>query len=304
MKKQIIFLSILIGILATGCNELPDEQFDKYAVFIRNGYHEWKLPYSDKGDIETNISISVSGTSVLSEDVEVEIAINEDILENYNFEKFRNDVTSYYTFLPEDCYELESKKVTIKAGEEYVLIPIKLKLDKMDRYLDYVLPLEIVSVSKYSVGINGYNESLINFVLENDYSGLYTMAVDMNSPEGNLFINGQVSLKTIDKNTCCFPVPFLNKESVRNDYIVNVTVNPDSTLALHANNPDIEFEFATPNKNKNNETNIIEITDSGKNAKTMKYYLNYSYLDKSNPEVTPIRRSIRGSFVREVKLEE
>jgi len=304
MKKLILLFSILIGVVTTGCNELPDEQFDKYAVFIRNGYHEWKMPYSDAGVIETNISISLSGTSILSEDVNVEIAINEEKLDAYNFEKFRNDVSQYYTFLPADCYELESKTVTIKAGDEYALIPIKLKLDKMDRYLNYVLPVEIISVSKYSIGINGYNESLINFVLENDYSGLYTMAVDMRSSEGDLFINGQESLKTVDKSTCCFPVTYLDKESAQSDYIINVKVNPDSTLTMFANNPDIEFEFATPNKDKNNETNIIEITDSGKKAKTMKYFLNYTYLDKSNPDATAIKRNIRGSFVREVKFEE
>lgn len=302
MKKLFIYLTILLGAIVTGCNDLPDEQFEKYAVFIRNGFHEWHMPFNNEGEVVTNMSISVSGTSTLTEDMDVEIAVNEELLKAYNFEKFRNDVSSYYILLPTDCYELETTKITVNAGDEYALIPIKLNLDKMDKYLNYILPVEIVSVSKYNVGINGYNESLINFVFDNEYSGLYTMAVDLNSSEGNLFINGQQSLKTVGKNTCFFPVSYLDKESEKKNYNINVTVNSDSTLTLSANNPDIEFDFATPDKGKNNETNIIEITETGKNAKTMKFYLNYSYLDKSNPEVNPVRRNIRGSLVREIKL--
>jgi hypothetical protein len=303
MKKINIFLSILFGILLIGCDELPDEQFEKYAVITRNGYHEWAIPYNDGSDMTTYISVAVSGTSILSEDMGVEIAVNSELLDDYNFEKFRNETSSYYDLLPADCYELETMTATIKSGDEYALIPLKLKLEKMNKYKNYILPVEIVSVTKNSVGINGYNQSLINVVLENDYSGNYTMAVDMSSSEGNLFINTDQALRTVDANTSFFQVPYLSKSTEKADYIINMEVAADSTLVLYANNPDIEFTFATPNKEKDREANIVQITESEKKTKTIKFFLDYSYLDKSNPDIPAIRRNIRGYFLREVKLD-
>lgn len=304
MKKISLFLSIWFGILIAGCSNLPDEQFVKYAVITRNGFNEWNLPYNDEGEAKADISISVSGTSILAEDMEVEVAVNPEILKAYNFERFKNDTLSYYSLLPEDCYELETTKAIVKAGNEFALIPVKLNLNKMNKYLDYVLPVEIVSVSKNSVGINGYNESLMNFVLKNEYSGMYSMSVELSSSEGNLVINGEQPLRTVNNTACCFNVAYLDKASAKNDYVVNLEVKADSTLAYSTNNPNMELTYETPNKGKNSETNIIEIRDSGKKSKTMKFYVNYSYMDKSNPEVVPVRRNIRGYFLREVKIEE
>lgn len=303
MKKLNIFLSILFAILSTGCNELPEELFEKYAVIIRSGYHEWAIPFSNESSVATSISVAVSGTSVISEDMDVEIAVNSALLDEYNFEKFRNDEASYYTLLPEDCYSFESMKTTIKAGDEYALIPLNLNLNNMDKYKNYVLPVEIVSVSKHSIGINGYNQSLINIVLVNYYSGSYTMAVDLRSSEGNIFINQEQSLRTVDLNSCYFHVPYLNKASEKEDYIINMKVNSDSTLAFSANNADIELAFATPNKEKDNEINIVQITETEKKTKTIKFFIDYSYMDKSNTEIAPIRRNIKGYFLREVKME-
>ncbi len=303
MKKIYLFLSILSILFITGCDDkLPDEQFEKYAVITRNGFHEWNIPYSNQAEFLTTISVSVSGTSILSKDIEVEVAVKPENLEAYNFEKFRNETSSYYSLLPEAAYEFETTKVKIKAGDEYTLIPIKIKLNNMNKYLNYVLPVEIVSVSDYSIGINGRNQSLINFVLVNEYSGTYSMAVNQRSSEGDLTIDREQRLGTINHNTCFFPVAYLNKTNAQKDYMVNMTINPDSTLNLAANNPDIEFTFATPNKERNQETNIIEMKDSGKKTKSMKFYMEYSYLDKSNPEVEPVRRNIKGYFLREVQI--
>lgn len=303
MKKLNIFLGILFTILLAGCDDLPKEQFDKYAVIIRSGYHEWSIPFSNESTVATSISVAVSGTSVISEDMDVQIDVNSDLLDEYNFEKFRNDVASYYTLLPEDCYSFESMKTTIKAGDEYALIPLNLNLTKMDKYKNYVLPVEIVSVSKHSIGINDYNKSLINIVLKNDYSGSYTMAVDLRSSEGDIFINQEQGLKTVDLSTCYFHVPYLNKTSEKEDYIINVKVNSDSTLTFFSNNTDIELNFATSNKEKDKETNIIQITETEKKTKTYKYFLDYSYMDKSNSEIAPVRRNIKGYFLKEVKIE-
>ncbi len=301
MRKLNSYLCILLVTIMTGCNELPDEQFEKYAIIIKNGYHEWELSYKGEEEMTVCVSVALSGTSILKEDVEAELAVMPANLEEYNFDKFRYDETSYYQLLPEDCYELESNKVIIPAGEEYGLLPVKFKIEKMNKYHNYILPLEIVSVSKYSIGKNDYNKALMNVVLKNDYSGKYSRTLELNSSEGGMLITGDQMLRTIDANTCYFTAAYLDKESEKEYYNINMIVNSDSTLTLTAVNPDIELEYAEPNKEKDNEKNIVEVKELGKDSKSMKFFLDYSYIDKSNPEAEPVRRYIKGFLLREIK---
>jgi len=303
MKKLTIYLMLCLAVLVAGCSDLPDEQFEKYAIIVKNGYHEWNLPYNGESEITSYISIAVSGTSIISEDMVVNIEIKPENLEAYNFDKFRYDTSSYYELLPDDCYEIDATEVVVKAGEEYGLLPVRFKIDKMDKYLNYILPIEITSVSRYSIGSNDYNKALINVVLKNDYSGMYSRTVDLSSTEGGMLITGEQPLRTITPNTCYFTVAYLDKQSESKDYHINMVINADSTLTLSAVNPDIEFEFATPNKEKDQETNIVEIKEIGKKSKSMKFFLNYSYMDKSNPEANPVRRNIKGFLIREIREE-
>lgn len=301
MRNINSYLCILLVAMLTGCNDLPDEQFEKSAIIIKNGYHEWELPYNGEDEMTAYVSVALSGTSILKEDVEAELKVSPVNLEEYNFDQFRYDESSYYELLPEECYEMESNKVIIPAGSEYGLLPVKIRIDKMNKYHNYILPLEIVSVSKYSIGKNGYNRALVNIVLKNDYSGKYSRTLDLNSSEGGMLITGDQVLRTITPNTCYFTAAYLDKASEQEYYNINMVVNSDSTLTLSAVNPDIELEFASPNKEKDNETNIVEIKDLGKNSKSMKFFLDYSYIDKSNPEAEPVRRYIKGFLLREIK---
>ena len=178
MRKINSYLCILLVAMLTGCNDLPDEQFEKSAIIIKNGYNEWELPYNGEDEMTAYVSVALSGTSILKEDVEAELKVSPANLEEYNFDQFRYDESSYYELLPEECYEMESNIVVIPAGSEYGLLPVKIRIDKMNKYHNYILPLEIVSVSKYSIGKNGYNKALVNIVLKNDYSGKYSRTLE------------------------------------------------------------------------------------------------------------------------------
>lgn len=301
MKRLNLYLCILLAGMLTGCNALPDEQFEKYAIIVKNGYHEWELPYHGEEEMTAYVSVALSGTSILKEEVVAELAVTPANLDEYNFDKFRYDEKSYYVLLPEDCYELESNKVTVPAGAEYGLLPIKFKVDRMNKYRNYILPLEIVSASQYNIGKNNYNKALVNVVLKNDFSGKYSRTLELKSSEGDLLITGEQMLRTTTPNACYFTAGYLDKESERDYYHINMVVNSDSTLTLSAVNADIELEYAEPNKEKDNETNIVEIKALGKDSKSMKFFLNYSYMDKSNPETVPVRRYIKGFLLREIK---
>ena len=87
----------------------------------------------EDGTVNTQITISISGTSVLSKDVEAQVKVCPDTLDDYNYERFVQDTMLYYTLLPEDCYTLENEgKVTIKKGDEYALLSVQFDLSRLD----------------------------------------------------------------------------------------------------------------------------------------------------------------------------
>lgn len=103
--------------------------------------------------------------------VRVDLAVNPDTLDGYNWEKYRNDRSLYYEMLPETCYSFEGEGIVIRAGTEYSNVPIRFYLDKIDKEKNYILPISIVNVSEFSIGDPKYSTILMNVILSNEYSG-------------------------------------------------------------------------------------------------------------------------------------
>lgn len=185
IMNKIKFYSCLLtaASLMVACEDLPDEQFTKYANFTRSDYQEWVMEYDPSGEVTSDVSISISGTSVLSKDLKVEVELNTAKLDSFNFEKFRNETALYYEVLPEDCYEIADYGTTIKAGDEFGLMPVKFHLDKINKYKNYVLPLSIFRVSANSIALSPYYFTLMNIVLKNNFSGLYSSSLKCYSPD-------------------------------------------------------------------------------------------------------------------------
>ena len=119
MKKAIIFLLAATAFF-TACNnnQLDDELFIKHVLINQNGFREYDLNYVDANVRDTLITVAVNGSSKLDRDVRVDLAVNPDTLEGYNWEKYRNDRSLYYELLPEECYSFNGEAIIIKAGRE------------------------------------------------------------------------------------------------------------------------------------------------------------------------------------------
>ena len=104
MKRILLTLFVAIG-MCTACDEgLPDEIFVKHVLINQNGFREYELNYVNTPIKDTIISVAVNGSSRLDRDVRVDLAVNPDTLDGYNWEKYRNDRSLYYEMLPEICY--------------------------------------------------------------------------------------------------------------------------------------------------------------------------------------------------------
>ena len=88
MKKAIIFLLAATAFF-TACNnnQLDDELFIKHVLINQNGFREYDLNYVDANVRDTLITVAVNGSSKLDRDVRVDLAVNPDTLEGYNWEK-------------------------------------------------------------------------------------------------------------------------------------------------------------------------------------------------------------------------
>lgn len=277
MKINIISATIcLLMFTLVSCDKLPDEQFQKYVSFTRNGFQAPELTYSDVTAMTTNISALVSGTSVLKEDVQFTYIIDPDTLNAYNRANFNLDSTQYYSLLPTDCYTLNSMTGTIKSGAEYGLIPLTITGSKVDKYKRYVLPLRITKASNYKISKSPYTVELLNINFVNAYNGKYAITGKLN----NNSTSGNAVLKVVNEKTCYtfMGITDMTKPNYKN-YYFTMNFNPtDSTVTLGSSDVNNLVGFKSfPLDNANLRTNFYKETSTLRTVK-----LSYEFKDLAN----------------------
>jgi len=301
MKKFSIYIMMLFAVIITSCDELDDEQFTKYVIMTRSGAGEAEILFSESETGRANISISVSGSAVIGNDVQAEVKIDAEKLEEYNFEVYRNDRGLYYDILPENCYSLESMKATIKAGNEYGLLPIDINMANMNKMKNYILPLTLSGTSEFQLGDPKYCTVLLKIILKNGFSGLYAGNLKIKDyTEGTtLTINKQRNFYTVDNNTCYMYGGNIDETNINRDkYIIKMEMNADSTFTLSADNPDIEL--TAMGGAESNRIYSKEEVSGGKKIMKQFVSLNYDYKDLTN-ESYPVKRNMEGTFERTIK---
>ena len=296
MKKFNLYLLFLLGVIFVACENLPDEQFVKRVVFAENGFQDIDLVYNESGKVTPEFTVSISGTSVLQNDVNVTVKLAADTLDAYNVEKYRKDSILYYSLLPDSCYTISNNgNITINAGEESTVLPVEFDLSKIDKYKDYVLPLAIVYASDYEVGEPQYSKVLLHLNISNSFSGIY-QPTDCKIFEGdeNVAWKTNFVLKAIDNNTCRFYAGGISETNKKRDtYIIEVSKQDDGKITYVAHNPEIGLTLEDPNKNTIEVTITRDPAIHSKKTVVTSMKMNYSYTDISDP-TNPIRRRFEG----------
>ena len=287
MNRKLIYIISFICMNFIACDNLPDEQFEKYVLITHNGFVDKELIYNSSKELNTEVSVSISGTSVLKQDVNVSIDTDAEALQKYNFEKYRNDEALYYNILPDGAYSFE-KNITVKAGKEYSTVPIKLDLTSIDMFKNYVLPISIKTTSDYNLSPGGYHTTLLNLIFKNSFSGNYSINGTLKGTSESLSLSIRRILKVIDSNTCFAYMGNIDEEDLdRDKYIFTIKINEDKTLTLTGMNPETKF---TPVESDWGEEkkNVMEITET-----EIRLYLTYSYID-SQDSVKPVKKTFTG----------
>lgn len=306
MKKGYI-LALLGCMLISSCNkEWKDELFQKSVSFVNNGVVEVHVKYSAKGGvIPIKVPILVSGSTNNAADVNVIIGRDADTLQILNFERFRLRNDLYFKELPQENYQFESMSTTIKAGNDVGLYDLNLKLEGLDFSDKYILPVQIISTSAFSIATGrGYRKSLMRIVPFNDYSGKYSIAglvwdrnrreddqIALSVPSRNAYV--------VDEKTVFFFAGVSEEEALdRRAYKIKATFNEENkTVTLTSDNPAINFSQQrgtyTVKKDKDPVLPYLERTYTTLN-------LEYWYSEISNPEF-PIEYRFVGSMILERK---
>ncbi len=306
MKKINLYLIIsVLLIFSVSCNdEWDEEQYKKAVSFVKSGVVKIYVKYNaEGGQVPFKVPVQVSGSTINDSDVNVTIALDPDTIPDLNFDRFRLRDDLYFKLLHPQFYEFESMTSTIKSGEDVGIFKLNLKLEGMDLIDRYILPIQIVSTSKYDVmDRKYYRKSLMEIVPFNDYSGRYSVSgsiFDRSRPE-----NQQTALTTpyryarvVDERTVFFYAGITEEESQdRAIYKINATFNvEDSTVTLTASDPRINF--SQQEGTFTIETKMDPVLPYLE-WKYIKANLKYEYDDISNP-ARPLLYRFSGPMVLE-----
>lgn len=147
----------------------------------------------------------------------------------------------------------------------------------------------------------------MNVILSNEYSGTYSLSGTIREVSTGDYMDVRMSrtLRVVDPATVSFYAGNTAENAVnRENYRIDMTVNPDSTLTFTPEHPDlIEIISDEPSfdpKNPKNKILVERTVDSQNSHKSFvvtTFYAYYTYIDKTDPE-DPIEMRWEGTLSR------
>lgn len=246
MKKNKYFTILMLGTALVGASScepqsdpLEHEQYQKevYLVGAAQDIQDREVSYD--GDGSLYVSVAIGGTQFPGEDVQVTIGLaSSEKMKLYNYKNFSaTDVK--YQMLPSNWYDFPSWTGTIKAGDAYCRIPLKINTAKIHPDSLYVIPLKVVSTSAYSP-VGKDTVLLLHPKMINQYSGSYTFeGATWEMKNGKKDTNTASVITTLRNATAMnsSTIRLFNKvvaEKISNvaNFTYNIRVNADNTLTI------------------------------------------------------------------------
>ena len=258
-----IVLSVLL--LATSYNdEWTEEQYKQYISFAApindQGVMNIYVRYKTDGKVTYKLPLTVSGTTMNSQDLDVHVAIDPDTLNIMNQERFSTRTELFYELLDEKFYSF-SESVHIPADSYAETMNIDFTLNGIDMVEKWVLPLTIVDDASYNYMSHprkNYAKALLRVIPFNDYSGSYsttTMEVFFRNPDGSIdkkpMVANSRTAYVVDENTIFFYAGLVGEnldKEIRRTYKIYMQFDQETkTLKVWPEDDRINFElFGTP----------------------------------------------------------
>ena len=237
--KKIIIFSLSIVALFAAC-EKEDSPMDKdlypqkvYIVGARDQVINRDVHLGKSIDT-ISVSVAVSGSRPLSEDVTVTLGENPDEVTLYNERNVSGEDVQYQQ--PDaSIYSYPLDEVTISAGQIYNTYPIYINPATLETDSLYMIPLRLTSISEYELPDND-TTVLVKINLTNDYAGIYYvdgMLKNTTDPNDSLVYKTTRNLTATDDGSTVRMFHYNNEtDDYFDDYTFKIKVNEaDSTLS-------------------------------------------------------------------------
>lgn len=222
MKFRYIYtyLMAVTALFMSACNDKWDEeQYEQYVSFKAptDNSTVTRIRVKYKNDaINYKLPLLVSGTTMNSRELDVNIGVDSDTLRIYNSEHFGDREDQYYKELNPSRY-LFNSVTTIPAGEVSALVNLQLDFRGLDLSDNWMLPLVVKDDPSFNYKSNprlGYNNALLWFTPFNDYSGNYGTSALTVRVKGNenqkLYLSGR-NTYVVDENAIFFYAGAVNE---------------------------------------------------------------------------------------------
>ncbi len=282
MKKiiNILTMSLVILSLVSCQDELNDELFHKFSYLVKNGWKECEVDIKADNTAELLIDFGINGTSVNDKDIILTITNDPDTLAGYNFDKFKQQTSSYYLEFPRDYYTFDQESYMIPKGELKTTAIISIDMSKIENiYNDYVLPLQIATSTGEAVGPSKYCKLLANILFRNKFSGNYAgsgkITIDGTSQSTSV---GSAKLYAVSPNTCYMYAANASQSTDINykQYAIDITFDENERITLSSKNAALNLNPVTATLSRKY---VLHSTDTRYYIQTSVLILKYKYRD-------------------------
>jgi hypothetical protein len=242
-------------------DRFKEELYDKYVYIVSRGSENIfdVICHLDTASGLHNVSVSVSGTNHIDQDVTIVFERDTVLLPKYNYSKYELDSSKYAVELPEQLFNFPSLTMSLKAGnvDAYGLLPFYIEPEDLAQLCPdsvYFIPLIIKSISEYQINADKRN-ALIRIYPKNRYAEMQTTTYyaskgfygDGSSPVDVSIIAPQIPVFPLKANSIRTFVATQNPSTtnitvdVVNRYSIEVLLNPDNSLTITPYRPEAEL---------------------------------------------------------------
>lgn len=315
MNEKIFYplFAVLMFLFFTACNEeWTNEQYEHYVSFkapmdYARGVTDIYVKYKPNGAVTYQLPIIMSGSTMVGNDTEVQVAIDSDTLKSINWEYFHNRTDLYYRELTANYYELDDMSVVIPAGGYMGMLDVNFKLSGIDLVDKWVLPLTIKESPSNSYVPHprkNYKKALLRVVPFNDYSGTYsttTMQVGFIDSSTKMTANTRTAY-VVDEHAIFFYAGLMSEDELeRKKYKIIFKFNADETVTLSAPDSDIHFNLIRTPTWKLTEKMDASLPYLKHKTITIENF-KYEFDDVTSVPGTPIRYIVEGTVNMERKI--
>lgn len=165
------FSALFICVSCDDNEQFTEEQYKKVIyVLSRDNNKVFPGIHTLNEEVSTGyVTIGAGGSLVIDQDVTVEFEHDDSLLNAYNRINFDIATEKYAKELDPRRFDIEHYSITLKAGEDYALLPIRVQTEGLSPDSTYFIPLRIKNVSNYEVNPD-YKAVLYRVYLENAYA--------------------------------------------------------------------------------------------------------------------------------------